>query len=170
MSDIDTKVAESRARAGFDAWPGALQALFDGTALETKASFTASLLASDGDARIRSALLSVGELFAPDARTLVFALWPASRAARAIRCTGRATLTFVFDEAFYQVHLAARPAACSDSPLTHFIATIESGESQRVAYALLTSGITVELQCRDTVMVRWHEQIRILKQVAGMSG
>ena len=53
----------------FDEWPPELRTLFDGTSIETKKGFTASLLAVD-EGRIRTSLLSVGELFAPDTRTL----------------------------------------------------------------------------------------------------
>ena len=78
--------------SSFDEWPVALRTLFDGASLETHTGFTASLLAAD-EGSIRTSLLSLGELFAPDARTLCFSLWPRSRAARIIAKTGRATLT-----------------------------------------------------------------------------
>ncbi len=48
----------------FDEWPSPLRTLFDGTLIETKTGFTASLLAAD-EGRIRTSLLRVGELFAP---------------------------------------------------------------------------------------------------------
>jgi hypothetical protein len=91
----------------FDEWPAELRTLFDGTSIETKTGFTASLLAAD-EGRVRTSLLSVGELFAPDPGTLCFSLWPQSRAARLVSKTGCATLTFVFDEAFFQVQLTRR--------------------------------------------------------------
>ena len=159
----------------FDEWPAALRALFDGTSIETKKGFTASLLAVD-EGRIRTSLLSVGELFAPDTRTLCFSLWPQSRTAKAISKTGRATLTFVFDEAFFQVQLRARSPESAGSPrsvphgnpmLAYFIATIETGEWQRVSYARLTSGIGFELEGGDAVLVRWQAQVETLKRVAG---
>ncbi len=96
------------------------------------AGFTASLNgveALDGAARIRTALLSAGEMLVPDARTLCFALWPALRTARAIGTSGRATLTFVAGEAFYQVQLKTRRVALDSTPLACFVGTIESGEA-----------------------------------------
>jgi hypothetical protein len=150
----------------FHEWPPELQALFDGALSEASPGFTASLVAVDDNARVRTALLSAGELFASDARTLCFALWPASRTARAIAANGRATLTFVFDESFYQVQLNTRVVALDDVPLTCFVGTIESGEGQRVPYARLTSGIRFELIDAETAQARWREQIEWLKRAA----
>jgi hypothetical protein len=152
----------------FDEWPAALRTLFDGASIETKTGFTASLLAAD-EGGIRTSLLSVGELFAPGTRTLCFSLWPQSRTAKAISKTGRATLTFVFDEAFFQVQFQVRSAPSvphDDELLAYFIATIEGGEWQRVSYARLTSGIGFELEGGEAVLVRWRAQVDTLKRVA----
>jgi hypothetical protein len=145
----------------FDEWPAALRTLFGGASLETHTGFTASLLAAD-EGGIRTALLSLGELFAPDARTLCFSLWPQSRATRIISKSGRATLSFVHDEAFFQVQLHVRPAALDDASLACFVATIDAGEWQRVSYARLTSGIEFELE-GDAVLARWRVQLEMLK-------
>jgi hypothetical protein len=153
-------------RGSFDEWPPALRTLFDGSAIEGKACFTTSLLAVDENGRVRTALLSVGEVFAPDANALCIGLWPQSRAAKAVSSTGRATLTFVFDHAFFQVQLQARAVSLSDSALTFFIATIESGEWQRVGYAKLTTGIGFELSDGDAVLARWRAQVEVLKRAA----
>lgn len=117
----------------FDEWPASLRALFDGTALESKIGFSASLISCDAGGHLRTSLLGIGELYAPDSRTLAFALWPTSRAARALLSPARAgahgpgsgfsheahamesghdprrtraALTFVHEAAFYQVQLA----------------------------------------------------------------
>ena len=153
----------------FDEWPSELRALFDGTLAHADGRFTASLCAADSAHRVRTALLSAGECLAPDARTLAFALWPSSRTAQAVAATGRATLAFVFDEAFYQVQLDARRVPLRDVPLACFVGTIESGEMQRVGYARLTSGIAFELtgaREADAVLARWREQIEWLKRAA----
>ena len=151
----------------FDEWPLPLRALFDGTSIETKTGFTASLLAAD-EGRVRTSLLSVGELFAPDPGSLCFSLWPQSRAARVILKSGLATLTFVFDEAFFQVQLHAKVVPLVDLPVTCFIATIESGEWQKVAYARLVQGIGfafAESQ-ESAVVERWRHQVEGLKRAA----
>jgi hypothetical protein len=150
----------------FNEWPPALLARFDGTFAQMEDGFTASLSAADDAHRIRSALLSAGELFAPDAHRLCFALWPDSRTARAIIASRRATLSFVADDAFYQIHFHTQGVTLEDTPLACFVATIESGEAQRVNYARLTSGITFELPDAQGVRARWREQIECLKRAA----
>ena len=113
-------------------------------------------------------MLSVGELFAPDPGSLCFSLWPQSRAARVISKTGVATLTFVFDEAFFQVQLQAKVVPLADSPVTCFIATIESGEWQKVAYARLVQGIEFAFAegQENAVLDRWRHQVEGLKRAA----
>ncbi|SIT39506.1 conserved hypothetical protein [Paraburkholderia piptadeniae] len=153
----------------FDEWPVELRALFDGAALESKVGFTASLLTVDpSGGHVRTSLLGIGELYAPDSRTLCIALWPQSRAARAIGLNGRSALTFVFDDAFYQIQLQLAPMHADGAGLACFAGSIESGEAQRVRYARLTSGITFELEeGRDAVLERWTQQIEYLKKAAG---
>ena len=82
------------------------------------------------------------------------------------RVDGRATLTFVFDEAFFQVQLEARAVALDDAPLACFVATIETGELQSVGYARLTSGICLNWRKSETVMTRWRAQVEMLKRAA----
>jgi hypothetical protein len=166
MSDHDTPQPSLSSHTVFDEWPPELRALFDGTLADADAGFTASLCAADRAHRVRTALLGAGELLAPDARTLAFALWPSSRTAQAVTATGRATLAFVFDDAFYQVHLDARRVPLDDVPLTCFVGTIESGEIQRVGYARLTNGIVFELTDAQPALARWREQLEWLKRAA----
>ncbi|WP_144147930.1 hypothetical protein [Paraburkholderia sp. BCC1884] len=154
----------------FDEWPDAVRALFDGTSLASKARFTASLLTVDTNGHVRTSLLGVGELYAPDSRTLCLALWPQARAARAVAREGRAALTFVCEAAFYQVQLRVAPlasAAGDDSGLVYLVGSIDTAEAQSVRYARLTSGVTFELEEeRETVLDRWERQIEHLKQAA----
>ena len=153
----------------FDEWPVELRALFDGSGLASKIGFTASLVTVDeSGAHLRTSLLGIGEIYAPDSRTLCIALWPQSRAARAIARSGRAALTFVFDDAFYQVQLALAPLSAGPAGLACFAGSIESGEAQRVGYARLTAGITFDLEeGREAVLERWTQQIEDLKKAAG---
>jgi hypothetical protein len=154
----------------FDEWPDAVRALFDGSSLASKTGFTASLLTADTNGHVRTSLLSAGELYAPDSRTLCIALWPQARAARAIAQSARAALSFVCAEAFYQVQLLMTPlarVAGDDSGLVYLIGSIDTAEAQSVRYARLTSGITFELagEGKD-VLDRWELQIEHLKQAA----
>ncbi|HXZ08914.1 MAG TPA: hypothetical protein VEI25_12735 [Paraburkholderia sp.] len=153
----------------FDEWPPQLRALFDGTSLETKTGFTASLLTLDANGHLRTSLLGVGELYAPDSRTMCIALWPQSRAARTLAHGGRAALTFVFDDAFYQVQLDLRPLPGDEGALACLTGSIDTGEAQRVRYARLTGGITFELEDGqvEEVLDRWKRQIEHLKKMAG---
>jgi hypothetical protein len=152
----------------FDEWPVELRALFDGAALESKVGFTASLVTLDpGGGHLRTSLLGIGELYAPDSRALCVALWPQSRSARAIAQSGRAALTFVFDATFYQVQLALAPMQADGTQLACFMGSIESGEAQRVPYARLTGGITFDLEAgREATLERWNQQIEQLKKAA----
>ncbi|WP_341314349.1 hypothetical protein WN982_03180 [Paraburkholderia sp. IMGN_8] len=154
----------------FDEWPDAVRTLFDGSSLASKTGFTASLLTVDTNDHVRTSLLGVGELYAPDSRTLCIALWPQARAARAIAQSGRAALTFVCDEAFYQVQLLVTLLTAvegDDSGLAYLIGSIDTGEAQSVRYARLTGGITFELQGEGkAVLDRWERQIEHLKQAA----
>jgi hypothetical protein len=154
----------------FDEWPDAVRTLFDGSSLASKTGFTASLLTVDANGHVRTSLLGVGELYAPDSRSLCVALWPQARAARVIAQNGRAALTFVCDEAFYQVQLRLTPLAGltgDDSGLVYVIGSIDTGEAQSVRYARLTSGITFELEGEgEAVLDRWERQIEHLKQAA----
>jgi hypothetical protein len=154
----------------FDEWPDAVRALFDGASLASKTGFTASLLTVDENGHVRTSLLGVGELYAPDSRSLCIALWPQARAARVIAQSGRAALTFVCDTAFYQLQLRLAPLAAApgdDSGLVYLVGSIETGEAQSVRYARLTSGITFELEGEgEAVLNRWEQQIEHLKRAA----
>ncbi|MFC0398308.1 hypothetical protein [Paraburkholderia rhizosphaerae] len=160
----------------FDQWPDGLRALFDGTSLVSKIGFTASLLTTDTIGHLRTSLLGIGELYAPDSRSLCIALWPQARCARALAQNRRAALTFVFDDAFYQVQLEFVPLPVDDDArdasagLVCFRGSIDMGEAQRVRYARLTSGITFALEeGKDATLERWMQQIDYLKRAAGRS-
>jgi hypothetical protein len=88
--------------------------------------------------------------------------------------SGRAALTFVCEEAFYQVQLrfeALQQVAGHASGLAHFIGSIDTGEAQQVPYARLTGGVTFELEeGGGAVLDRWEQQIEHLKQAAAVRG
>ncbi|WP_429526698.1 hypothetical protein [Paraburkholderia youngii] len=157
----------------FDEWPANVRALFDGSSLADKVGFTASLLSVDANGHVRTSLLSVGELYAPDSRTLCIALWPQARATGAIAQSGRAALSFVCDAAFYQAQLRIAPlpgVAGDDSGLVYLLGSIDTAEAQSVRYARLTGGITFELQGEGSaVLERWEQQVEHLKRAAAAS-
>lgn len=164
MNDSSGSTTDGIENGSFHEWPVNVLNLFDGNAIETKNGFTASLLAADGNA-IRTSLLSVGEMFAPDSRSLLLALWPASRTAKAMTGSGYATLAFVFDRAYFQVHLAIKPLP-STQPLALFRGTIQTGERQKVGYARLKHGIEFDFtpEHAPATLERWRGQIEVLKQ------
>lgn len=194
-SSAEPGAARALEQRTFDEWPPSLRALLDGTSLASKIGFTASLITCDAGGHLRTSLLGIGELYAPDSRCLAFALWPTSRAARtlsphassteqsahSIEPNGdprrtRAALTFVHDGAFYQVQLAIEPlgGAKGDvgagNALAYFIASIDAGEAQQVGYARLTSGIAFDLaddmSAREAVLARWERQVDALRHAA----
>ncbi|MEA3123949.1 MAG: hypothetical protein QOD67_968, partial [Caballeronia sp.] len=57
MTDFIASDAHGIEHNTFDEWPQGLRTLFDGTSIETKTGFTASLLAAD-EGRVRTSLLS----------------------------------------------------------------------------------------------------------------
>ncbi|AFJ86794.1 hypothetical protein MYA_2434 [Burkholderia sp. KJ006] len=152
----------------FDAWPPAVVSLFDGTALERHADVAASLLVATDDGQLRTTLLSAGEIFARDAHTLLLALWPQSRAARALAQRRAAALTLVADGAFFQAQLSIEPLDADVGGLRGFAATIAHGDAQRVGYARLATGVTFALEgeTRAEVLARWQRQIEHLRRAA----
>ncbi|KWI36863.1 hypothetical protein WM04_06275 [Burkholderia ubonensis] len=151
----------------FDAWPPAVASLFDGSALERKADVAASLIVATEDGQFRTTLLSVGEIYARDARVLLLALWPQSRAARALAQRRAAALTLVADGAFFQAQLKIEPLEGDFGGLAGFVATIAHGDAQRVGYARLATGVTFALEGeRATVLERWQRQVEHLRRAA----
>ncbi|MBR8143639.1 hypothetical protein KDW46_14880 [Burkholderia vietnamiensis] len=152
----------------FDAWPPAVVALFDGTALERHADLAASLIVATGDGQLRTTLLSIGEIFARDARTLLLVLWPQSRAAHALLQRRTAALTLVADGAFFQAQLVIEPLEGDFGGLAGFAATIAHGDAQRVGYAHLATGVTFALEGegRADVLARWQRQVEHLRRAA----
>lgn len=154
----------------FDAWPPAVVSLFDGTALDRKADVAVSLIVATDDGQLRTTLLSVGEIYARDARVLLLALWPQSRAARALAQRRAAALTLVADGAFHQAQLEIEPLEGDFGGLAGFAATIAHGDAQRVGYARLATGVTFALEGEDgaraAVLARWQRQVEHLRHAA----
>jgi hypothetical protein len=108
-----------------------------------------------------------GEIFARDAHTLLLALWPQSRAARALAQRRAAALTLVADGAFFQAQLSIEPLDADVGGLRGFAATIAHGDAQRVGYARLATGVTFALEGRRAPRCsRWQRQIEHLRRAA----
>ncbi|MGZ2745951.1 hypothetical protein [Burkholderia stagnalis] len=151
----------------FDAWPPSVVSLFDGNALDRKADVAAQLIVATDDGQLRTTLLSVGEIYARDARVLLLALWPSSRAARALAQRRAAALTLVDEGAFLQAQLKIEPLEGAFGGLAGFAATIAHGDAQRVGYARLATGVTFALEGpRTAVLERWQRQVEHLRRAA----
>ncbi|RQR59495.1 hypothetical protein DIE19_17210 [Burkholderia sp. Bp9126] len=151
----------------FDAWPPSVVSLFDGNALDRKADVAAQLIVATDDGQLRTTLLSVGEIYARDARVLLLALWPGSRAARALAQRRAAALTLVDDGAFLQAQLKIEPLEGAFGGLAGFAATIAHGDAQRVGYARLATGVTFALEgACSAVLERWQHQVEHLRRAA----
>lgn len=150
---------------------------FDGEAVTSglpdkgRAGFTLSLTTVDEQGWPRTALLGLAEVFAPDSRHLVLALWQTSRSSHCLRARGRAVLSFVFEGRFHQWRLLTRrseaPALAADAghPVCHLM-RLDGGEAQGVPYATLTSGMRYALADEAATLARWREQMGRMRQFA----
>jgi hypothetical protein len=157
----DALATHVSAKTAFERLDARLCGLFDGD-LAGKMGFTASLVTLDTAQRAITALLGPGEIFAPDAGTVILALWPGSRANRNLGGSGRATLTFVEEGCFYQLYLVLARSIDADGLIYHEM-TLESGEGQTVPYATLTSGIRYDLADRDATLLQWQRQLSAMR-------
>ena len=156
-------------KPSFTTWPSAIAHLLDGDLTEPrlaeKLAFTVALITVDAASRPITTLLGVGEMLVTGPGEMRLAIWAGSRAATQIGRDGRATLTFVHDGSFYQVHLRVDADAVSpDWPgLIFYSARIDAAEAQAVTYARLLSGITFELPAPQEVLPRWKAQLEVLR-------
>lgn len=149
-----------------DVLPEALAQLLDGEDLERKEGETLLLLTMSEGGWPHVALLSVGEVWAPDPREVRLALWPGTRTTANLARTRQATLaTFVEGTAYY-VELDAQPAAdlkADGRRLARFHCAVRSVRADVVGYAELLSGVRFRLKDREHV-VRWRATIAALRE------
>jgi len=147
--------------------PLSVLALLSGEALEQRIGLTFLLLSATADGWPHLAMLSVGEVVAPDDGHLRLALWPASTAAGNLARDGRATLSLVHEGAGYSVRLGMSRGPDLVTPLGGTLARFEA-EVQDVLedvapYAVLETGVHYRLKDPDAVLVRWRETVAALK-------
>lgn len=145
--------------------PAALVALLDGTDLRSKIGQTVLLSAVSDDGWPHTALLSVGEVVAPDDRTLRIASYAGSRTTTALRQRGKGMLLAVVDgvvhKAWFAVTAAGQDAA---GRLSVVDAVVERVEHDQVAYARVRHGIEFDLLDPDQVLGRWEQQVAELRE------
>jgi hypothetical protein len=145
---------------------GALRELLDGSDPRGRAGVTLELITVDEDGWPRVALLSAGEVLAPDDATVRLALWPGSRTTANLERDGRALLALVLDGAAHRLALRARRAAdiaLEDGPRSAFEAAVVRAGRDEVPYARLRSGITFELAEPEQVLARWADTVAALR-------
>lgn len=151
-------------------WPAPLQRLLDGRALEMGIGETIILLTSDEAGWSSVALLSVGEVVAPSARTVRLALWPGTTTTANLTRSGRGVLAFFGAGYAYFVRFEAQ--RLDDLPaggMNHafFDGTIADVRHDAVTYAQMTSGLQFELPERDKVLDRWRATVEAMLAAGG---
>ncbi|MFX1766287.1 pyridoxamine 5'-phosphate oxidase family protein [Paraburkholderia sp. A1RI-2L] len=145
--------------------PPSLVRALDGEHLETRADEAFRLSTVGADGWPHGAQLSVGEVLALDAQTLLVAMWPRSNTAQNMQRDARLTLTLVHDGAVLEIRAQASLVAEHQTALdlSVFRLRVERVDVHRAKYAEVLSGVTFRLHEREKVMARWREQIAMLR-------
>lgn len=150
-----------------DRLPPALLALLDGRDLERKVGETLLLLTVGEDGFPHTALLSVGEVYAPSVDEVRLALWRTSATTANLARTGKATLVAFVPPAAYYLELEARSSGdvvVGESRFAGFTTHPRAILEDVVGYATLESGLTFTLPKPDKVLARWREQVAALRK------
>jgi hypothetical protein len=151
--------------------PSNLLRLLDGTDLAERQGLTFLLLTTDDAGWPHLAMLSVGELVAQNAQTLLAALWLHSSTTHNLDRHGRGVLAMVAEGAGYSVRCSAGRGPDLDlgeqGRLAAFVLTVEDVLEDVVSYASLTSGVTFRLNQPDQVLPRWRRTIDALQHGYG---
>ncbi|MCG5074530.1 pyridoxamine 5'-phosphate oxidase family protein [Paraburkholderia tagetis] len=145
--------------------PPELVDALNGEHLEARANEAFRLSTVSADGWPHGAQLSVGEVLAIDAQTLLVAMWPRSNTAQNMLRDARLTLTLVHDGAMLEIRAHASLVAQhqTDLDLGVFRLRIERVDVHRAKYAEVLSGVTFRLHEREKVLARWREQIAMLR-------
>lgn len=147
------------------ALPHALLSALDGEHLEAHADEAMRLSTVSADGWPHGAQLSVGEVLAVDAQTLLVAMWPHSNTAQNMLRDARLALTLVHDGAVLEIRARASLVAEHQTALdlSVFRLRLERLDVHRAKYAEVLSGVTFRLHEREKVLERWREQIAMLR-------
>lgn len=151
------------------ALPADLLELLDGTRLEEKIGTTLLLSAAEDDGWPHTALLSVGEVYAPSAQEVRLALYATSGTTEALTKTGRALLTAVIDGHVHKVRLTLDrlvEAATESEANVLFFGRVEHVDDDRVGYARITHGVEYELYDPEAVLERWERKVALLREMS----
>lgn len=147
--------------------PAPLLELLDGRDLERKVGETLLLLTVGQDGFPHSALLSVGEVYAPSGGELRLALWRTSATTANLTRDGKGTLVAFLPPAAFYLELEARrveDVAVGGDRFACFTARPRAILEDVVGYARLESGIRFALPKPEKVLARWREQVAALRE------
>lgn len=144
-----------------------LQALLDGTHLREKTQIAMTLHTVDEAGYPHQAMVSAGEVIAEAPDRLRIALWIGTNTTGNLLRDGKALLGVVHDGVSYTVRLQAEALpelAGARHPRARFIAHVLEIRADIAKYAVLTSGITIELNDPQAVVARWEETLEELRR------
>jgi hypothetical protein len=137
----------------------------DGGSLHDKIGPAYLLVTSDEDGTPRPCMLSAGEVLAPDAGRLRFALWKGSRTCANLARGGSALFCHVAPRTVVYVRGGVRPLQAPETNLDCFELQVDSVESDDHAGMPVTTGITFAVERGDpaAVVAAWERQVAGLR-------
>jgi len=153
--------------------PPEVYSMLSGHDLASGLGLTFTLVVSSEDGWPSFALLSVGEVLAPDPDTVRMALWPGSGTTAGLTAAGKATMMIVGGDSVWYLHLAARrgPDITAEGlNRAYFECAVDDVLVDKVTYAKITSGISFELPDRDGVLARWGRTIDLVRAADPVPG
>jgi len=139
--------------------------LFDGRDLADKVGRAFLLATGDREGLPHLAMLSVGEIYAPDASHLHLALHATSGSCHALVSSRRGLLVVVGAQQSLQVRMETELIDASASErIDLFRMRVVSVRDEHAPYAAITSGITFTLKDDPAPTIdRWRQQVDLLR-------
>jgi hypothetical protein len=144
--------------------PPALVSLLDGQDIPAKTGVAFLLATVDAEGRPHPALLSVGEVLAPDAGEVRLALYTTSSTTRNLRRGGAFTIALAHGGMGYYVKCTAREVADGVPGLAAFKASVDEVLEDGEPIARVTSGFAIELAPGgERVIAAWEKTVAALR-------
>lgn len=146
--------------------PAEVRALLDGRDLAAREGVTFLLITTAADGWPHVAMLSVGEVLAPDERQMRFALWPGTHTTENLTRAERALGMLVGAGSAHYFRLRCRripDATVNSVRRALFTAQLEEVLEDAVDYATITSGIEFRLRNRDQVLAAWADSVDVMR-------
>jgi hypothetical protein len=149
--------------------PAEVRALLDGTDLPAREGQTFLLITAPRDGWPHVAMLSVGEVFAPEESEVRLALWPGSQTTQNLTAGELALLMIVTSGAAYYARLRCHrltDGSIRERPRALFSARVDEVFQDVVDYAEITSGIAFRLPDRERVLAAWTESVEVMRSTS----